>query len=110
MNHHKILSIYQEVADITGQMLVAAKNSDWDSLVSLEKLCAIHVGALKKQDRISPLSENQRQQKIGLIKKILSDDQEIRALTEPRLAHLSTLINSSGNERKLHRVYNTNTG
>jgi flagellar protein FliT len=106
MDHQKILSIYQEVADITKQMLVAAKSSDWDSLISLEKRCADHIVALRKHDRISPLSDNARQQKISIIKKILADDNEIRTLTEPRLAHLSSLVNNTGNERKLHRTYN----
>ena len=69
MSQQKILSIYQDVADITGQMLLAAKNSDWESLISLEKRCAIHVGELKKQDRVFPLSEGERQQKIDYIKK-----------------------------------------
>ena len=110
MEQQKILSIYQDVAEITGQMLVAARKNDWDSLVSLEKRCAIHVGELKKQDRVLPLSDGERQQKIDFIRKILADDQEIRALTEPRLAHLSSLINTAGNERKLNKAYNPNTG
>ncbi len=110
MNHQKTLSIYQEVAEITRQMLAAAQSNDWDSLISLEKRCATHVSELKKHDRIFPLSENQRQQKIELLKKILAADQEIRALTQPRLTHLSTLISSAGNERKLNRSYNANSG
>ncbi|RJX34161.1 MAG: flagellar protein FliT [Oxalobacter sp.] len=110
MTQQQILSIYQDVAEITSKMLAAARNSDWDTLVSLEKNCAMQVGALKKNDRIFRLSEDERQQKIGLIKKILADDQEIRSLTEPRLAHLSSLLNSAGNERKLSKAYNANTG
>lgn len=104
----EILSIYQEVAGITDQMLLAARSGDWDSLVSLERQCAGHIDTLKTRDRMAPLPEEARQQKISIIKKILADDLEIRNLTEPRLAQLSSLIASAGNERRLHGAYSAN--
>lgn len=108
MDNQEILSLYEEVAVITDQMLLAARNSDWDSLASLEKRCASQIGTLRARDQIAPLSEVARQQKMSIIKKILADDHQIRTITEPRLVELSALIGHSGAERKLHQAYSAN--
>ena len=109
MDNQEILSLYEEVAVITDQMLLAARNSDWDSLLSLETRCANHINTLRAKDQVETLSELARQTKMGLIKKILADDHQIRAITEPRLTELSALINRSGTERKLHQAYSANS-
>ena len=106
MEHQEIISIYQEVAVITDQMLAAARNSDWDALVSLESDCASRINLIRHHDLRPPLSPTDREQKISIIKQILAHDNAIRTLTEPRLAQLSSLIASSGNERKLNSSYN----
>jgi len=108
MDNQKILSIYQDIAEITDQMLLVARNGDWDSLITLEKQCATHIGTLKASDQIAPLSEMARQKKIGIIKKILADDHQIRAITEPRLIELSALIGHSSTEFRLHQTYSAN--
>ena len=105
MNHQQILAIYEEVAGITSKMLDAARDSDWDSLISLEAHCANRINILKVSDQRPPMNENERQRKLSIIKKILADDNEIRTITEPRLAQLASLISSSGNERKLNHAY-----
>ncbi|MFD2272944.1 flagellar protein FliT [Undibacterium arcticum] len=46
--------------------------------------------------------------KVRIIRKILADDREIRIITEPWMAELSSLMNSAGTERKLSRVYGAN--
>jgi len=109
MENQEIISLYEEVAGITDQMLAAARNNDWESLVSLETRCADHINTLKARDQIAPLSLAARQRKVSVIKKILADDNEIRSITEPKLAQLSALISSSGTERKLHQAYSANS-
>jgi flagellar protein FliT len=108
MDNQEIISLYEGVAEITDQMLLAARNGDWDSLVNLEKICAGHITTLSARDKIAPLSETARQKKIGIIKKILADDHQIRVITEPRLTELSALISNSGTERKLQQAYSAN--
>lgn len=106
MNNQGIISLYTQVAEITHQMLMAARLGDWDSLVDLETRCAAQASALQENDSRAPLMPDVREQKFNLIKKILADDKEIRDLTQPRLAKLSALISNSGTQRKLNHAYN----
>ncbi|RJG01155.1 flagellar protein FliT [Noviherbaspirillum sedimenti] len=105
MNSHEVISLYETVAVITEQMLTAARNGDWDQLAVLESRCASQVEILRKSEHPAPLTGVVREKKVKIIKKILADDREIRNLTEPWMAQLSQLINSTGTERKLSQAY-----
>lgn len=110
MTYQENLSLYEEIAGITTQMLDAARTGDWDLLIALENQCSHYIQMLKEMPPSELLSVAVREKKIGILKKILADDKEIRTLTEPRLAHLASLISSAGNERKLSRTYHPNSG
>jgi flagellar protein FliT len=110
MNSQEVISLYETVAVITDQMLVAARNSDWDRLVELESRCARHVETLRLGEPPVALTGESRVRKVKIIQKILADDREIRNLTEPWMAQLSRLINSTGTERKLSQAYGTSQG
>ena len=105
MNSQEMMSLYETVANITGQMLTAARSGEWEELIALESRCAGHVATLKADDSPMPLTGATRERKVEIIKKILADDREIRNLTEPWMAHLAELINSTSKERKLNQAY-----
>jgi flagellar protein FliT len=120
MNQDPTIAMYESVADITGQMLVAARNSDWEGLCTLESECAIQARALERVEsapntlaseaaenavRVAGLSEAMQLRKRTLIEKILADQQEIRILTEAWTAHLSGLLNQARVERQLSMAY-----
>lgn len=105
MNSQDVLSLYETVANITDQMLAAARNGDWEQLVALETRCAGHVEVLKTGEQPVRLTGASRDRKAEIIRKILADDREIRNLTEPWMAHLAGLINSTSTERKLNQAY-----
>ncbi|HEY8099809.1 MAG TPA: flagellar protein FliT [Burkholderiaceae bacterium] len=105
MNSQEVISLYETVAIITDQMLAAARNGDWEQLTALESRCAGHVAKLKIGETPTPLAGSVRDRKVKIIQKILSDDREIRNITEPWMKHLSSLINSTGTERKLSKAY-----
>lgn len=105
MNEQEIIYLYENVASITDLMLASARAGDWDNLAELESRYASQINILKTSEPPTPLSGENRNRKVAIIKKILADDREIRNLTEPWMEKLSQLINSSGTERKLNRVY-----
>lgn len=104
-NNQEIISHYEALADLTQQMLAAARQGDWDLLATLESRCSDHVELLKSKDAPAPLPTLAREQKVQIIKRILENDRAIRNLTEPWMAQLSILINSTHNERKLAETY-----
>lgn len=105
MNSDEVLSLYASVADITDQMLSAARAGDWDSVCTLETHCARHVETLKSDESPVALSGAARERKVAMIQKILADDREIRNIAQPWMAQLSALMNSAGTEQKLSRAY-----
>lgn len=109
MDNHEILKLYESVADITDQMLVAARGGDWEQLAVLETRCARQVEVIKQREQShDTLSLAARQSKVKIIRKILDDDRQIRNITQPWMAELSVLMNSAGTERKLSQAYGVN--
>lgn len=106
LNSREVITLYETVAIITGQMLTAAREGDWNRLIALESRCSSHINVLKSGESATPLTGMVRDQKVRIIHKILADDREIRNITEPWMAHLAGLIKSTGTERKLNQAYN----
>lgn len=59
----QIIAAYQAILAVTDQMLQAAKNSDWDKLVALERNCKHLTNQLMEQHTRQPLSEAQQKKK-----------------------------------------------
>jgi flagellar protein FliT len=107
MSNQEIISIYEAVAEITDEMLLAARSGNWEQLALLESRCAGHVESLQEVELSNSLPLALRERKVKILKKILADDREIRSITQPWMAKLSILINSTGAERKLSQQHGT---
>ena len=106
MDEQQTLVAYERIARITGQMLGAARVSQWDRLTALERECsALFAPLVAAPDRPVPASAEYRRRKAELIRNILADDARIRALVEPRLQDLSSLLCSARQKQKLDRAY-----
>lgn len=105
MDSQNIILLYESIAEITEQMLAAAHSGDWEHLAALESRCASHVRSLESGEPHTPLTGALRDRKVKIIHKVLAHDREIRNITEPWMARLSTLLNSAGTERKLYQAY-----
>ena len=103
--NHDSLLVYEEMVALSGQMLAAAGDGDWDRLVTLESACAARVRLLQAEAPDAPLSGPKREQKVKIIQQLLEHDRQIRDLTMPWMAQLSALINSTGAERRLASAY-----
>lgn len=81
MTSTEVLSMYENIAGLSNQMVAAARMSDWDSLSRLEDQCAI--AARPASSDLPALSGAPRLRKIDLLKQILANDRAIRDATEP---------------------------
>jgi flagellar protein FliT len=104
MTCEEMLSAYEAIGRITGEMLAAAKGAQWDQLVELEKSCSAVVSRLRDGGEVA-LSAAGRERKIALIRQILDDDRKIRDLTQPWMARLTALINNNKVERRIAAAY-----
>jgi flagellar protein FliT len=107
MNSQEVVTVYEEIAVITGRMVSAARESDWKQLASLEKQCAKHIEMIKTND-VEAAQGTTRERKIKVIQKILADDREIRNITQPWMARLSKQNSSTHAQRKLSQAYGLN--
>ena len=87
MTSNEMLSTYETLSELTGTMLAAAREGEWDHLAALEQRCRSYVGSLMEAPAI-PLSAQEQRAKVAIIRAILQNDAKIRALTEPRLHEL----------------------
>ena len=104
MTSEDIVEVYETMAVITDQMLRAANDNDWDRLALLEQQCALHVHQLKEQEP-QPLAGAERVKKVDAIRRMLAADRQIRDLTAPWMARLSSLISNTSTERRVARAY-----
>lgn len=99
MNH------YETVAHISGQMLDAARLSQWEVLADLElKRAALIVELMADSDK-SEIPTAIAEQVARLISKIQSMDAETRSLAESWRDELRERLGSMGTERKLSQIY-----
>lgn len=105
MSASQVITNYESLSVLTGQMREAAAQGEWDQLVSLEQQCSQHVAIMKPVDAAVKLDEPARQRKIELIKKILADDAEIRNRTEMWTGQLQRIMHSNRQEQRLQQVY-----
>lgn len=98
------LALYEHVAEITGEMARAARSNDWERLVELERSCADRVACLM-QAPAPALSDEERERKAGIIRRILEHDRAIRDHTTPWMRQLAAMIGTVRNERRLVSAY-----
>jgi flagellar protein FliT len=105
MEYQTTIAVYESLAELTNQMLFAARQGDWELLTALEKRCAQHVEDLKIIKDATPLPTADYVRKVASIKSILRDDREIRNLVSPWMVRLNSMIYSNQTEQKLGRTY-----
>jgi flagellar protein FliT len=101
-----VIEKYESLAEITAKMHAAAVRDDWDLLVELEEQSSARVAELKAID-LSPIDEETRLRKVGLIKKILADDAAIRSKMEPWMDQLQRIMNAARSEDRVQKTYTT---
>lgn len=110
MNSTQVIAVYEDIRIVTEQMLQAARDSDWDRLVALEKKCKSLVERLIAAEPREPLSGPLQQRKIEIIRQVLADDARIRNLTEPWMKQLQSILSTANHEKNLQQAYHPGSG
>jgi len=105
MDHTTVAPLYEEIAQITSQMLVAAKDKNWKRMKELETGCAVLINKIKlTNENVVPFGPAY-QRKITSIKKIMANDLEIRSMAEPWMAKIDGLMQSAEGQQLPLRRY-----
>lgn len=94
MTSTEMLNTYETLSEITGNMLIAAREGEWDAVASLEARCRDRINTLMQATTI-PLSASEQRAKVAVIRTILKHDAEIRSLAEPRLHDLQQRLSQN---------------
>ena len=104
MTSNEMLSTYETLSELTGTMLNAARQNEWDHLAELEQRCQDYVGNLIQAAPVQ-MNANEQRTKIAIIRTILQNDAKIRALTEPRLHDLQQRLHLSRTAQRSVQAY-----
>ena len=91
MTSNDVLSMYENIAGLTNQMVQAARSSDWDGLDQLENRCAAEA-SVAITGSLPALNGAPRLRKIDLLKQIMANDRAIRDVTEPWMTQLASTM------------------
>jgi flagellar protein FliT len=87
-----LLHYYEAIERASQDMLEAARNGNWDSVVKLEGACALLISQLKHAAAGQSLDSAEKQLKSRIMQRILVNDAEVRVLAEPWLEGLDELL------------------
>lgn len=104
MTSNEIISTYETLSELTGTMLNAASQGEWDHLAELELRCKGYVGSLMQAAPVA-LNPNEQRTKVAIIRTILQNDAKIRALAEPRLHELQQRLHMSRAGKRVTDAY-----
>lgn len=99
------LNCYDQLAELSEEMLSAARQSNWEALSALELKAQLVVNNLKAMSEAASHSERFRQEKMRVIRLILALDAQIRDLVQPRLAQLDRAMRAPRTARRLSAAY-----
>jgi flagellar protein FliT len=92
MTTNKVLSMYENIAGLTGRMALAAQAGDWHGLAQLETRCVIESAAAGRG--LPALEGGERVRKVELLKQIMANDRKIRTVTEPWMGQLERVMST----------------
>ncbi|OYV46917.1 MAG: flagellar protein FliT [Candidimonas sp.] len=101
-----VLSQYQVIASISGQMLAAARSSHWDSVATLADQ---YNGAIESLRSMNPLNSEDRLLRQDLLAQILDNDAKLRDLASPELKRLGALLGQIKRQQSVLRTYSAQT-
>jgi flagellar protein FliT len=92
MTSNDVLSMYENLAGLSGQMKVAAQAGDWNGFDKLNVQASVAAGAAI--GGVPALDGAKRQRKIDLLKQLMANDRAIREVTEPWMGQVERAMSA----------------
>ena len=100
-----VLQCYEKALELTHAMLEAARKSDWDKMIALEKDRTRIIDQLRHLDPQPGRDTQALSRKRELIQGILQCDEQIQILTQDWMRELREVLGSIRAEQRLSRTY-----
>jgi flagellar protein FliT len=104
------IELYEEMSILSSRMVEAARASEWDNLIELERGVTSLRNTLMAtpDDSNAPAADMTRRR--ALIQRILEDDAEVRRHTEPWMEHVRKYLGDSTRRRDVQKAYAAGAG
>ena len=103
-----IIKAYEQLAEVTARMRVAAAGEDWDRVIALESECAgVYARLASIENGVAGDAAYQRR-KSELICRLLEDDAQIRERVNGQLSNIWRLIEGPRKAAKINAAYGGN--
>lgn len=99
---NSLISIYEDIAEITSCMRDFAAKNEWESLL---ELAPKYHDAVQKLRKLGDMPNTDLNQRRDLLLKIIEDDAQVRNLIQPRLKELDSLINNLQRQQTVLSTY-----
>ena len=100
-----IVSRYQAFVDLSGQVLAAARQANWDLVLDLDRQRSSLLAEIKLADAGRPADPERQTQKKRLVERYLAMETETRTLVEAWMADLRSAMLSNSQEQRLLKHY-----
>jgi flagellar protein FliT len=104
------IELYEEMSLLSSRMAAAARASDWEQLIELER------GIRSLRDALLAIADDGSEaatdlaRKHGLIQRILDDDAEVRRHTEPWMERIFYFLGNGSPRHELQLASTTGSG
>jgi flagellar protein FliT len=105
-----LMSAYERALELSRAMLEAARKSDWEQLVTLERERSRVIEDIRLRDPEPGRDGAGRERKRELIQAVMHCDEQITLLTQDWMHELREVLGSISAEQRLSRTYGPQQG
>ncbi len=99
------IEIYEQMSALSARMVEAARTSDWERLIDLERAVASLRETLIREPENGAMPPEEAERRRELIRRILQDDAEVRRHTEPWMERVRRFLAGGARKRQVDRAY-----
>lgn len=99
------IEIYEQMCALSTRMVEAARASDWEQLIDLERSVAGLRETLVHESEGGTIDAFEAEKKRALIQQILRDDAEVRRHTEPWMEQVRRFLTGNLRKRPVDQAY-----
>lgn len=101
----QLITIYQQLLDLSQQMLRFAAEGEWDDLIKKEVDYVSAVQRLARSTEAASPSVQAQEQLRPVLRHILDNEGEVKRLLQARMNELSTLVNQNTRQKSVLSAY-----
>ena len=100
-----LLGCYEKIGEMSALMVEAARREDWEALDEAQEACEMLIDRLRAVagDPTMALDADGQRRRLEIMRRILTNDAQIREIREPWLADLDSVL--SGGRRGPYRLH-----